>query len=143
MTDRESKRIRLSLKKVSPATAWNVRGFIVFNIALGIGLYILAPDIHSIQSVGLLSKRLWGIVFLIHALIMLWVYIDNNWQAIKGALLAGCVIKTIWIMQLLSLAIQGGSPLIYFFIATGFMLLYLQAGSYINFTPRYKPNAKH
>lgn len=138
MSTSEMKDIRPSLKSVAPLTAWNVRGFGILNtFLLGVGLYFLAPYIKSFHAVGTLPIRIWTFIFLIHGLFILGFLKTNNWRAIKTSLLIGCFIKIAWVLQFVSLSIQTPTPLILSLMGFGILLLYIQIGTYINFTPKY------
>lgn len=138
MSSQEIKKIRPSLKTIAPLSAWNIRAFGLLNaFVLGLGLYLIAPDIQSFKAVGTLPVRSWSVVFLLHGLILLSLLRANNWQLMKGTLLAGCFLNSVWVLQFISMSILKPRPLILVLMGTGIMLLYLQAGTYINFTPKY------
>lgn len=130
--------IRPPLKDIAPLSYWNTKGFGVFNIlCMGIGLYLLAPNIQSFQTIGALPIRFWAVVFFLHGLALFAASYKNHWQRMKRLLLVGCMLKLAWVLQFASMSIQHPTPLTLSFMSIGILLLYIQAGTYINFTPKY------
>lgn len=129
--------IRPLLKEIAPSTAYNVKGFAFCNILIGCVLLLAGPKVQTFQNVGIITLKEWGIVFLAHGLLSAWVFRKNDWKNIKRALLAGCVLQAIWTLLVFSTSLTNSRPLLFTFLAYGAFLLYLEVGTYINFTPRY------
>lgn len=131
MSNRFMRDIRPPLRVVAPLTFYITIGYAVFNICIGILLYSTIVS-SSLRVAGILSLQSWGFIFLsMGALNIVGVKLDN-WKFIKRLMLFGVMVKTVWLMELISEAIVGGSPALVFIWA---LLLYLQAATYVYFTP--------
>lgn len=130
--------IKPRLKAVAPLTVANTKFFIFLNITVfGLILFIFAPRITSFKHIALLPVRFWAALFLLHGLIMAYYLASNNWNRARKSLLAGCFLKSAWVAQFISMAIVKQTTLILLLLGIGVGLLYLQAATYINFTPKY------
>lgn len=123
--------LRPPLRLVSPLSFWLTLGFGLFNLSVGAFLY--HTQIMSALSIaGILSLRIWGIIFGIHGALTLFYLWRNNWNSMKHLMIAGAAIKTVWLLELVVEAVKGASPILVFIWA---LLLYVQVSTYIYFTP--------
>lgn len=132
------KRIRPSLKTVAPKSAYDVQLFGILDIGLAANLYFFAPRVKSFHLIGVLPLKTWGIIFFGLGLIFLYNLARNHWQAMKNALLLGCIIKCAFGLELFSMSLTNDRPLVILLLLLAFGLMGLQAGTYIYFTPKVK-----
>lgn len=132
------KQVRPNLRTVAPKTAYDVRGFGVFNLLLSFAIFFLSPRIHSIHIVGIFPLRVWSAVFFAQGAILLYGLLSNHWQSMKRLLLISSVITLTWALELFSVSLQTDKPLVLFLLLIAVMLAYLEAGTFLHFTPEYE-----
>lgn len=131
-TQNQLDQMRPPLKEYYPMETWNTIAFIVFNLLFGPALILEAVHFPFDRVIGV-DVRVWGAAYLIHGLIMLYLLkVKNDWQLIRRGSRIGFIIKFCWALQLLSLCIQGAPAPIYYLLFGSIMLLYFQAGTYVN-----------
>ncbi len=136
--DKVIKIIRPSLRKVAPQTYWFTIGFGVFNILVGL-LLISIPDLVKLELLGILTIKVWALVFILMGLATLIFLFKNNWKVSRWLTLLGVAVKAAWWLELLSVVITDQSPymiLVKSLFLVWSLLLYLQIFTYIYFTPR-------
>ena len=126
--------IRPSLRHIAPLSFWFSLGFALFNLFVGFGLFI-AQILTSFRVVGIIPLKIWGIIFMVHGLLMLYFLFVNSWKMTRLFNLIGVGIKTMWWFELVSSVVSGASPFPFLLIIWS-LLLFLQAVLYIYFTPR-------
>jgi len=129
--ERRIKQIRPALRLVAPLTFFIMIGFAALNIFIGASLFDFNFGLPLVVA-GIISLHAWSAIFITHGLLILSAIQHNSWAWLKRLLLVGVTIKTIWLFELISLAIRGGSP---FFVFVWSFLLYLQISTYIYFAP--------
>ena len=129
--ERRIQSIRPPLRLVAPLTFYVTLGYGLFNLALG-GLLYHTRLATTLRITGVLSVRWWGFIFGLHGLITLYALFLNNWTRTKQLMVVGALIKTVWLMELISEAILGSSIILVFIWG---LLLYVQVATYIYFTP--------
>lgn len=132
--DKKLKEILPSLRKIAPQTFWFSAGFGVFNVLIGLAL-ILSIILLQLVVISVIPLKVWGVVFLIHGILMLYSLIINNWNLTKYLNIVGIGIKTAWWLELLSITIFGRPP---FLLLVWSLLLFLQFIVCVYFTPRIK-----
>lgn len=134
-TKKQLNDMRTSLWVIAPITAWNTFGFSVFNVAFGALLSFSDINIPLKQVVSI-DVHVWGILFIIHGLNMMFYLGKNNWQMTKAGLIVALFMKSAWSLQLLALCIQGAPQYVYLLLTIAIFLVYLQFVTFINFTPK-------
>jgi hypothetical protein len=126
------KELRPSLRKVAPLTWSVILGFGIMNIVLGVSLmsYPLGTPIAIVTRFT--PMAFFGAVFLILGTLMLFKLWQNDWRWLRGLLLAGLLIKTIWTFALLIRLFQGGNAII---LCLWLFITHVQASTYIHFIP--------
>lgn len=130
--DRKLKELRPSLRHVAPLTFFNSVGFALFNLVTGI-LFFFFP-VTNFVIVGIISLKLWAILFASLGLVFLFALWSNNWQVTRRMHLLGIFVKTAWLMELVArLPTRGYAGLVLVFVWG--LLIYLQFITYVYFTP--------
>jgi len=124
------KNIKPSLRLVAPLTFYIAAGYAVFNITAGMTLFNFPAT--KFLIVGAISLKIWALIFIILGCISVFELFINNWRAIRGLMLVGIFVKGAWLMELIARSINGKSFILALIWA---LLLYLQAATYIYFTP--------
>lgn len=132
--DKTLSNIRPALRHIAPLSFWFSGGFGVFNMLVGIGLFN-AQILTAFKVVGIIPLKLWGVIFMMQGLGMIYFLLTNNWKLIRLTNLIGVGVKTMWWFELISSFISGASQFPFLLIIWS-LLLFLQAVLYIYFTPR-------
>lgn len=130
--DQILKILRPSLRIVAPHSYWFSLVFGVFNVLVGASL-LNVKILVKIKFIGIVPIKVWGLIFLVHGLFMLYFLAKNNWKMVKGLNFVGIGIKTTWWLGLLTLTIKGQSP---FLLYVWSSLIAFQVIIVIYFTPR-------
>lgn len=133
-------RIRPLLRHIAPMAFWFSAGFGVFNILIGLGLYN-AKILITLQIAGVVPFRVWGILFLVLGVLMIYSLLSNNWKLTKNLNLVGIGIKLTWWLELLSELLTGTSKTPFLIIIWS-LLLFFQFIVFIYFTPRVEYGRK-
>ena len=139
MNDRSSEleKARPLLKQVVPLTATICWIFAWVNVALGLGFLFLFDQATLKTPLFLISKyipaHLWGHIFLILAVIMIYGLKKNSWLLVRRMMLAGLIVKSIWFVQLVFRTIDNPSTILWASVWFAFMAV--QAAVYIHFMP--------
>lgn len=130
--DKRLKEIRPSLKQIAPQTYWSSIGFGLFNVIIGLAL-ITNNVLVTLHVVGIIPLNIWGVIFLIHGMLMLFAIATNSWKMARVMHSIAIVIKGAWWCELLAIVLTGkGAILLYIWS----LLLFLQITIYYYFTPR-------
>lgn len=130
--DQTLKEIRPNLRMVAPQTFWFSVGFGLFNTVMGFALYNVNVLL-KLKVVGIIPMRMWGMIFLLHGIVMLLSLVVNHWKITRSLHFIGVTIKTAWWLELLATFLSGGTP---FLLYVWSLLLFLQVIVCIYFTPR-------
>lgn len=128
------KEIRPRLRDVAPQTFWFSIGFGLFNACIGFALYNISILV-TLNLVGVIPLKIWGLIFIIHGLLMLGSLAINSWTFTRALHAVGVFIKTAWWLELLAVTISGRSA---FLLYVWTLLLFLQIIVWIYFTPRIR-----
>jgi len=127
---------RPKLSVISPLVAKIVIGFAVLNLLLGAGLASTSalPSTPLIVAPTAGAYQVWGGLFFILGLVMLWVYRKNNWKVIRYTFVIGMCFKFAWAIALAVRYVSGdfGNPLV---LIMWLFIAYVQAAAYIHFMP--------
>lgn len=127
---------RPKLSVISPLVAKIVIGFAVLNLLLGAGLASTSalPSTPLIVAPTAGAYQVWGALFFILGLVMLWVYRKNNWKVIRYTFVLGMCFKFAWAIALAVRYVSGdfGNPLV---LIMWLFIAYVQAAAYIHFMP--------
>lgn len=129
--------IRPSLRLVAPLTYYISWGFGIFNILAGASLVNFPQT--KFLIVGAIDLKVWAILFMCLGSGFVYTLFTNNWRGTRTLMLAGVLIKTAWLMELIARAVVGRSFILVFIWA---LLLYLQAVTYKYFTPVENRNVR-
>lgn len=135
--EKEIQEARPTLKIVSPLSHWIMLVMGLFNIILGISLF-LAFDEDRVSAPliivnEVMTYRLWGIAFMILGVIKLWSLWTNNWKLSRHTLLIGVAVKAGWAVALtIRSFVSPGTLLVNLIWVT---LALIQMGTYIWFMP--------
>lgn len=137
MTDiaKKIREIRPRLKEVSPLAASILLGYGVINILLGIGmLFYVNPSPEAVFAIvnSVVTFQVWGVVFILLGLAKLYGYFRNDWNFMKGLLVAGLSVKAAWAIALFIRFLDGGSILL---LVIWLFFAYVQLVTYIHFIP--------
>jgi hypothetical protein len=133
--NRQLRLARPRLKTIAPWTAAIVIGFAVTNMILGIGLWTyvnVSPQATFPVISGLITYKVWGVIFFALGAFKLTAYIRNDWAKIKFSLLTGLLIKSIWLYALFIRFLTGGSIIL---LVIWLFFAYVQIVTYIYFIP--------
>lgn len=131
-------RKNITLAVVDPFMSKIITGFAWLNIVLGILLYISSARTLEFFIVNnIFTPQIWGIIFFIIGISLLFSYIFNIWKAMRGLMLLGFTIKLFWLLALLVRQIQSFDSNS-FLIVLFFMLAYLQFWAYVHFPESVK-----
>lgn len=141
---REIRNARPRLRLVSPLVHWVILVMGIFNILLGISLY-LAFDAARVSAPllivnDLFTYRFWGIVFVALGILKLYSLWANNWNLAKNSLLVGISVKAAWAIALTIRSLTSPGTLLINFIWLA--LAAIQVGTYIFFMPPNVPLAE-
>lgn len=131
--DKTLSKIRPKLRHVAPMAFWFSAGFAVFNILIGIGL-LNAKILITLKIAGIIPLKLWGLIFLVLGVFMVYSLVINRWQLTKNLNMVGIGVKLAWWLELLSELISGTSKTPFLMIIWT-LLLFFQFIVYIYFTP--------
>lgn len=101
MSASEERKLR-SLKLIDPRSYWFVQLFSVFNILLGVSLFLYfakTSDFFIINSV--FTYQFWGIAFFSTGVALVVGTIWNRWNIMKTTLLICLFLKLIWLIALI------------------------------------------
>lgn len=124
--------LRPKLRIVAPHTFWFSLGFGIFNTVIGLALFNVKILV-TLKVVGIISLKIWSIIFMVQGITMLHALATNNWNRAKALNLFGVFIKTAWWLELLAITLTGRSR---FLLYIWTLLLFFQIIVCIYFTPK-------
>ena len=128
---------RPRLKQVSPLAHWTIFIMGLFNLLLGVALFMLVDSGRLSAPLiivnGLLSYKFWGIVFIAIGLFKLYSLWSNRWELARASLMVGVSVKAMWAVELIFRVIV--SPGTFFLTLLWLTVALLQMGAYIWFLP--------
>lgn len=130
------RKIRPSLRIVAPLTYYICWGYALVNILIGIGLFLLQHPAAPIAVAEILSYKEWGFIFIAIGVIGLHGLLGNRWNLTRNVLLAGILVKSIWMIALIVRSII--VPETTLITAVWIFLAYVQVLTYIFFIPKFK-----
>lgn len=127
---------------VSPLVAKIVLVFGIGNILLGIALFTYKAQLMNFQAINhVTTYQVWGVLFTLLGAAMLYSYFKNLWVWMRKALFVGILIKTYWMVALLSRYFTGEPPNLIVLIIWG-IITTLQIVTYIDFIPVPREGAR-
>ena len=122
--------IRPGLRLIAPQTYFVSWGFGVFNILAGLSLFNFPQQRFLIA--GAIGLKVWSVIFIVLGVGFVYMLRANNWRGTRLLHLAGVVVKTAWLLELVARSVVGKS---FILVCIWALLLYLQIVTYIYFTP--------
>lgn len=107
-------------------------GFGIFNIMIGLTLFFWYPQVQLTVVSPFIPQGVWGTVFLISGLVILWGLYIHNLKLLWYTMVFGLFIKAMWEIGLVFRLNNGGTPLV---PEVWGMLAYLQFLAVIFFKP--------
>lgn len=96
--------------KLDPRTRATVLCFAVFNIAWGVMLFFYSPRISYTVISHLIPQVVWGVIFLISGLLLLYGGVRQKTGLAYYLMIIGLFIKCMWEVGLLFRLQDGGTP---------------------------------
>lgn len=124
--------IRPRLKDIAPQTFWMSLAFASFNIFVGC-FAANGVILYRLQLLGAVPIRVWGVIFLLLGISILFSLLINNWKMTRGLHMVGVAVKGTWLLEALAAWTVGQSPFPFFVWC--FMCI-VQIIVYYYFTPR-------
>lgn len=101
--------IRPKMRDVIPQSYWISVLFAIFNVVVGY-LIFAGSILYTVKLVTIIPIWAWGLVFLALGVYMTAALASNDWKLSKSLHMAGIVIKSYWLCELMGSWILGGSP---------------------------------
>lgn len=134
---RQIREARPKLKMVSPLAHWTVTIMAVFNLLLGLSLFVLVDQTRLSAPLlivnSLLTYKFWGAVFIGVGLLKLYSLWSNRWELARASLFLGVTIKAAWAVALIIRVLV--SPGTFFLTLLWVTVALLQMGAYVWFLP--------
>lgn len=131
------KEARPKLARVSPLVAKIVIGFGVINILLGIGLATTQASLATplVVAPERFYYQLWGFLFFVLGVAMLWLYARNSWRGMRYTFVIGMCFKFMWAIALVVRYVSGefSNPIV---LIIWLFMAYIQAVTYLHFMPQ-------
>lgn len=129
--------LRPKLKVVAPLTHFICVGYAIVNFLIALGLYTLYSPTSSLVIVNnLITFQVWGLVFLGLSFTKTYGLIKNDWNVLRKGLLAGILVKSVWLFALAFRVVENPGTILIAVIWLFFA--YIQTGTYIFFIPNIK-----
>ena len=114
-----------------PLISYIMRGFVAFNIILGIGLFSnIARTTQFFIVNEVLTYQFWGVLFFINGIIQLYTLIRHNDKLIRMSLMNGMILQTFWMVALAVRQFEQLDSNVFLLILFGF-ILYVKFGVYL------------
>lgn len=129
------KELRPGLREVAPLTWSLILGFGILNLVLGVSLmtYPLGQQVAIVTTYTPLPLH--GLYFVILGALMLVNLWRNNWKWLRILLLAGLLIKAVWLFALVVRLFTGGNAIT---LSLWLFITHVQAVAYVHFIPTPK-----
>src|SRR5690554_655354 len=97
--EKELSKVRPRIDEVNPIVAKGILGFGIFNILLGLSLFIRSSRFEGeiVLLNYILDYRLWGVIFSVLGCLMLYYYIRNDWNWMRRTQLIAVFLKSVWL----------------------------------------------
>lgn len=128
---------RPKLKSADPKTYYISWAFVWFNYAIG-AYFWTTPlgNLHVPVVTPLLNNYVWGVLFASLAFWLMAALVDNDWPAIRRAMIGGLFVKAFWAYALIFLAFDVGFWRTLANMAMWFFIAAVQAIVVIHFLPK-------
>lgn len=114
-----------------------MRGFVVFNLILGAGLFSnIARTTEFFIVNDVFTYQFWGTLFFLNGLIQLYTLIKHNDRLIRMSLMGGMILQTFWLLALAVRQFGEFDSNIFLLIFFG-IILYIKFGVYL-YLPKRK-----
>lgn len=114
-----------------PLISYIMRGFVVFNIILGVGLISnIARTAQFFIINDIFTYQFWGLLFLANGLVQLYTLVRHNDKIIRVSLVSGMVLQTFWMVALAVRQFESFDSNIFLLIFFG-IILYIKFGVYL------------
>lgn len=107
--DKPLSAIRPKMRDVIPQSYWISVLFAVFNVVVGF-LIFTGHILYTVKLVTVIPIWAWGLAFLALGIYMTAALAANNWKHTQYLHMAGIIIKSYWICELIGSYVLGGSP---------------------------------
>lgn len=114
-----------------PLISYIMRGFVAFNIILGIGLFSNVARTAQFFIINeIFTYQFWGVLFFVNGLIQLYTLIRHNDRLIRISLMSGMVLQTFWMVALAVRQFESFDSNIFLLTFFG-LILYIKFGVYL------------
>jgi len=114
-----------------PLISYIMKGFVAFNIILGIGLFSNVARTTQFFIINeIFTYQFWGVLFFVNGLIQLYTLIQHNNQLIHISLMSGMILQTFWMIALAVRQIESFDSNIFLLIFFS-IILYIKFGVYL------------
>ena len=114
-----------------PLISYIMRGFVVFNLILGAGLFSnVARTTEFFIINDVLTYQFWGILFFLNGLVQLYTLVRHNDRLIRISLMSGMILQTFWMIALAVRQIESFDSNIFLLIFFR-IILYVKFGVYL------------
>jgi len=131
----ELKRARPHLHTVAPLTFWVLVCFVIFNIWIGIALWILpSPSLPFIEN-SVIGNHAYAYAFWFVAFLLAWAIASKNWELGRRSMMGGLFLKSVIFYDLLAVALQNSWRSVFPTIGLWGFAYAIQLGACIHFAP--------
>lgn len=114
-----------------PLISYIMKGFVAFNIILGIGLFSNVARTAQFFIINeIFTYQFWGVLFFINGLVQLYTLIRHNDKLIRISLMSGMVLQTFWMVALAVRQFESFDSNIFLLTFFG-LILYIKFGVYL------------
>lgn len=133
--EKELKKLRPRIDEVNPIVAKGILGFGIFNLLLGLSLFIRTSRFEGeiVLLNYILDYRLWGVIFFVLGCYMLYAYYANRWDGMRRSQVVAVFFKSVWLAALFIRFISDYDNSILLIIWA--FIAYIQILFYVFYTP--------
>lgn len=114
-----------------PLISYIMRGFVVFNLILGAGLFSNVARTREFFIINeVFTYQFWGVLFFLSGLLQLYALIKHNNRLIRISLMMGVILQTFWMIALVVRQVESFDSNIFLLIFFG-IILYIKFGVYL------------
>ena len=114
-----------------PLISYIMRGFVVFNLILGAGLFSNVARTREFFIINeVFTYQFWGVLFFLSGLLQLYTLIKHNNRLIRISLMVGVILQTFWMIALVVRQIESFDSNLFLLIFFG-IILYIKFGVYL------------